>query len=133
MIKIFISHRHDYSHDYFYLKQKLEEWGFEVDDRSWHVHRLRGRRLPDDEITALLREAIESCDVFIVVARPASGYSDWCKWEAQVADAARKPILGYSPKYMWKFPAYVYELSHYKGTFTYMNRLETLLAELGLM
>lgn len=130
--RLFISHRHAYQNDYWSLKRRIQGWGMSVRDSSWHDHKIGDEFIPDAEIREKLGRAIAWCNIFIVVARPATSNSQWCNWEVTYADGMGKPILAYSPHGMSRLPRFITETDNYAGTFTNVNRLENLVSDLLL-
>jgi hypothetical protein len=128
--RIFVSHRHAYKDDYWNLKARLDNLRYAVHDSSWHDHRLGDQWLPNKVIAEKLSGSIRWCNIFIIVARPATTNSDWCQWEVEFAEKLGKPIVAYSPEGMFRLPTFVTAARTYYGQFTYINKLDSIIRDI---
>ncbi|NWC60060.1 TIR domain-containing protein [Pseudomonas veronii] len=106
---ILISHRWAYAEDYDNLTLKFKQYGFKYFDYSvpqsdpLDVNRL-------NQIKAALREQIRQCNYFLIFANMATGNSNWCKYEIEVAKEYNKPILSVKPHgYTGNIPLFIQE------------------------
>jgi MTH538 TIR-like domain (DUF1863) len=93
---IFISHQWKYSYEYYALIEKFSSLDWNHVDYSVPQHDsfdLTRKK----QITDALREQVRQCNFFIVVARMASGNSEWIQKEIEFAAGWNKPILGVKP------------------------------------
>ena len=93
---IFISHQWRYCEEYYNLKYKLDQIGWDHLDYSVPHHDsfdLNRKKL----IQEALREQVRQCNFFIVFARMASGNSEWIEKELEFAQYYGKYILGVRP------------------------------------
>lgn len=93
---IFISHQWKYSDEYYKLKEKLDQLGWEHLDYSV-PHHDSFDLTKKKQIEAALKEQIRQCNFFIVFARMATGNSHWVEKEIQFAVEYNKYILGVRP------------------------------------
>lgn len=104
---IFISHQWRYSSEYYTLIQKFNNLGWKHVDYSVPIHDsfdLTRKK----QITEALREQVRQCNFFIVIARMASGNSEWVQKEIEFAVNWYKPILGVKPLgYTGNIPAII--------------------------
>ncbi len=93
---IFISHQWRYSDEYFSLKNKFDQLGWEHLDYSVPYHDAFDLNRKK-QIQEALKEQVRQCNFFIVFARLASGNSEWIEKELQFAQYYNKYILGVKP------------------------------------
>ncbi|AYH47568.1 hypothetical protein B6N31_07655 [Dickeya fangzhongdai] len=112
---IFISHRWDYESDYNKLVEKFDEYGLEYSDYSVPQYD------PLDEtkknkIKQALKEQIRQCNYFLIFARLATGNSEWCEYEIEVAKEYNKPILSVKPYgYTGGIPRFIQDADNQNG------------------
>lgn len=130
--RIFITHRHRYSSDFWKLTRKMRE-AFDYDDLSVHDHRFDGH-IPPPELAKTIINRIRQCNLFIAIGRRATSHGEWCTWEIQQARDAYKSILCYSPYAIDPLdaPAVARHAPTYLGHFTQIQVLLEWLDRLGL-
>lgn len=130
--RIFTTHRHRYRRDFWKLENKMRA-RFVYDDMSVHNHKFEGY-IPEGELARTIENRIYQCNVFIAIGRRATGRSEWCNWEIDLACDYSKPILCYSPYAMdpRDAPPAATEAETYLGHFTQLQILERWLDALGL-
>lgn len=93
---IFISHRWIHNDDYVNLTTKFRQYGFSFSDYSVPQHDpldVEGIK----KTKAALKEQVRQCNYFLIFANMATGNSDWCRFEVEVATEYNKPILSVKP------------------------------------
>lgn len=130
--RIFTTHRHAYSGDFWRLADNMRYY-FDYDDLSVHDQKFDGR-VPPRYLEATIVNRIYQCNLFIAVGRRATSFGGWCTWEIERARDMWKPILCYSPYGMdpSDAPAVARNARSYLGHFTQIRRLVTLMDQLGL-
>lgn len=130
--RIFTTHRHRYHYDFWNLERRMRA-SFLYDDLSVHDQKFDGY-VPEGDLAETIENRIYQCNVFIAIGRRATGRSEWCNWEIELARDYTKPIICYSPYAMdpRDAPPAATEADTYVGHFTQIQILVGWLDELGL-
>lgn len=106
---------------------------FLYDDLSVHNYKFDGY-VPEGDLAETIENRIYQCNMFIAIGRRATGRSEWCLWEIELARQYSKPIVCYSPYAMdpGDAPSAATDAEYYLGHFTQIQILERWLDELGL-
>ena len=84
-MKLFISYAHTDNWQVTQIVELLRSGGHD----PWFDQRL----LPGQDWKKELRDAVDSCEIFVFALSPASSESEWCQWEFTQAVELKKPIV----------------------------------------